>query len=286
MDINRHSTLDQVAAAIEKAKTESAHPAEYFNFRIELAKSAALAWKEASPLASASGLPDDLALKLAAGNVVLKPEKLEIGEEWAAGRAADTTGIFARHGMAFGEALSAFVADKGGAPVAGWIRMLLKRDRKGLAKEARTFDMQGSMLAFFAAEVARPVMVRTAEALRPALDEERWKRGNCLVCGSDPCFSKYEGEGGARYLLCMACGTIWKFQRIHCPFCGCTDGKKHGFMSYDDDPSYRIDHCGECKRYMKALDLRGKLAQERVLEAEDAMTLYLDLAAEKKGFKR
>jgi FdhE protein len=135
------------------------------------------------------------------------------------------------------------------------------------------------------AETLRPFLREAASSVRELSDDEKWRRGYCPVCGAEPSFSKFEGEGGARYLLCSVCETVWQFQRVKCPFCANADADTLGFFFHEETPRYRIDFCRDCNRYIKGVDLRETIAGTDVsLRSEDVKTLYLDLAAEKKGF--
>jgi len=107
----------------------------------------------------------------------------------------------------------------------------------------------------------------------------------CPYCGSPPGLALLQGEDGHRVLVCVLCGRKRAFPRMKCPFCG-----KEGVLETirDADTTARwIEGCGTCGGYLKAMDARTAGASDPVLPlVESVATLYLDLIAEKEGFRR
>ncbi|MGQ9595339.1 MAG: formate dehydrogenase accessory protein FdhE [Anaerolineae bacterium] len=125
-----------------------------------------------------------------------------------------------------------------------------------------------------------PYVQQMADAVRPLLREELWRRGICPVCGGWPQFAFLERETGARRLYCARCDTTWGFDRVTCPFCREVDA-----MVYypSEDEVYRLYACEACKRYLKTMDLRRTLRTPEPL-VERLVTISMDLAAQEKGY--
>ncbi|MGC8837023.1 MAG: formate dehydrogenase accessory protein FdhE [Anaerolineae bacterium] len=125
-----------------------------------------------------------------------------------------------------------------------------------------------------------PYVQRAAEAFRPLLREDLWRRGVCPLCGGWPQFAFLERETGTRRLYCARCDTSWGFDRVTCPFCGQMDA-----MVYypSEDEVYRLYACEACRRYLKTMDLRRTLRMPEPL-VERLVTISMDLAAQEKGY--
>ena len=114
------------------------------------------------------------------------------------------------------------------------------------------------------------------------VDQENWRRGFCPVCGGNPDIAFLDTERGARWLVCSRCDAEWVFQRLQCPYCGCTDQNALAYFT-DDKGSYRLYVCEQCKHYLKAIDLRQ--AEEGVLmPLERLFTLDIDRQAQEDGY--
>ena len=57
------------------------------------------------------------------------------------------------------------------------------------------------------------------------------------------------------------------------------------FYTEKEGRAYRIDVCDKCKRYIKTIDAK-ELGMEVIPRIEDVGTMYLDILAEKQGYKR
>jgi len=125
-----------------------------------------------------------------------------------------------------------------------------------------------------------PYVQRAADAVRPLVREDLWRRGICPLCGGWPQFAFLERETGARRLYCARCDTSWGFDRVTCPFCGEVDA-----MVYypSEDGVYRLYACEACRRYLKTMDLRRTLRTPEPL-VERLVTISMDLAAQEKGY--
>ncbi|OGO31742.1 MAG: hypothetical protein A2Z29_06285 [Chloroflexi bacterium RBG_16_56_11] len=130
--------------------------------------------------------------------------------------------------------------------------------------------------------VLRPWLVKYATSLASLVDQDRWRRRVCPVCGGVPDFSFLDKERGSRWLVCSRCDTEWAFQRLECPWCGCQEPGQLAYLA-DDQELYRVYTCQCCRKYVKTIDLR-KTEQKVLLPLERLLTLDLDRQAQEKGF--
>ena len=128
----------------------------------------------------------------------------------------------------------------------------------------------------------KPFLISRAQTLLGFVDQERWRRGYCPICGGSPDFAFLDKERGARWLLCCRCDTEWLFQRLECPYCSTQDQNALAYFT-DDDGLYRLYICEQCKRYLKAIDLR-QAKSEVLLPLERLYTLDIDRQAQEHGY--
>ncbi len=128
----------------------------------------------------------------------------------------------------------------------------------------------------------KPFLVGYSQALLSFMDQERWRRGYCPICGGSPDFAFLDKKYGARWLLCSRCDTEWLFQRLECPYCGNQNQNTLAYFT-DDDQLYRLYVCEQCTQYLKAIDLR-QAKEEVVVPAERLFTLGIDAQARDYGY--
>ncbi|MDY6912331.1 MAG: formate dehydrogenase accessory protein FdhE, partial [Chloroflexota bacterium] len=68
-----------------------------------------------------------------------------------------------------------------------------------------------------------PFLSIQADILSPKIEQAKWRRRYCPVCGGKPDFSFLSKENGVRWLSCSRCDAEWLFQRMECPCCGTQD---------------------------------------------------------------
>jgi FdhE protein len=127
-----------------------------------------------------------------------------------------------------------------------------------------------------------PFLVSYSNALLGLVNQERWRRGYCPICGGNPDFAFLDKERGARWLLCSRCDAEWLFQRLECPYCGTQDQDALAYFT-DDEGLYRLYVCERCKRYLKALDLR-QAKSDVLLPLERLFTFDIDAQAKEYGY--
>ena len=128
----------------------------------------------------------------------------------------------------------------------------------------------------------RPFLVNYSTALLSLVNQENWRRGYCPICGGYPDLAFLDTERGARWLVCSRCDAEWLFQRLECPYCGSKDQDALAYFT-DDEGLYRLYVCEQCKRYLKAVDLR-QAKSEVLLPLERLLTLDIDAQAKEYGY--
>jgi len=148
---------------------------------------------------------------------------------------------------------------------------------------AMRHSVDGELLGSVVAEVVKPFLAVHSEVLLPKVDQESWRRQYCPICGGRPDFAYLDEERGARWLLCSRCDAEWLFQRLECPYCGCQDQSALAYFT-DDAGLYRLYVCEQCKRYLKAIDLR-QAKSEVLLPLERLLTFEFDIQAREDGYR-
>lgn len=167
---------------------------------------------------------------------------------------------------------------------AEWVSLAQQRFEAGQAVGEGSGEPEGATLAQISVDLAlKPYLRWAAEQVLPYVDQERCRRGYCPVCDGEPDFAYLARESGARGLLCSRCDTQWLHKRLECPFCGNT--KRESLAYYpSEDNRYRLYVCDECKRYLKAIDLR-EMGKTPLLPVERIVTIDMDLAARENGYR-
>ncbi len=178
------------------------------------------------------------------------------------------------------------VAGTDGLEEVDWLPLAGRRFEQGMANESEEEAPEEPEMGLVETAVdlaLQPYLEWAAEQVRPHVDQDRWKRGHCPVCGGAPDFAVLVEETGARHLLCSRCRSQWLYKRLGCPFCNNTDHTKLLYYPSEDEV-YRLYVCQVCKHYLKAIDLR-KATHRVVLAVEPLLTVAMDLAAQKQGYK-
>lgn len=174
----------------------------------------------------------------------------------------------------------------GGFNLEELFKRVVAEDEKYLDTKTQKLKLNKELLLFLAKNSINPVLEAYANQLKGYVDQERWWRGYCPICGSKPIIGELRKKEGERFLLCSSCGFEWRFQRMVCPFCGNVEPKKHRYFYMEKETrGYRVDVCEKCKTYIKTIDTR-ELDEEVILPIEDLGTLHLDILAQKEGYKR
>ncbi len=128
----------------------------------------------------------------------------------------------------------------------------------------------------------KPFLASYSKVLLGLVNQEKWRRRYCPICGGNADFAFLDKERGARWLLCSRCDTEWLFQRLQCPHCGTQSQNDLAYFT-DDEGIYRLYVCEQCKRYLKAIDLQ-RTKSEVLLPLERLLTLDIDTQAQEYGY--
>jgi len=128
----------------------------------------------------------------------------------------------------------------------------------------------------------KPFLASYAAFLIGSVEQSRWRRGYCPICGGNPDFSFLDTENGARWLVCSRCDTEWLFQRLKCPYCNNTDQKTLSYYT-GEEGLYRLYVCDNCKHYLKTIDMRNTRS-DTLIPLERVLTLEIDTQARNYGY--
>lgn len=147
-------------------------------------------------------------------------------------------------------------------------------------------NLKRAILSFLAENSLRPIFEAYADELKGYVDQEKWWRAYCPICGSKPVMAELIGPERKKFLVCSCCGYEWRFTRTRCPFCEKAEPKGlKFFLTKEEGKAYRVETCRKCKKYIKTVDT-NELHEELVPMVEDIGTLYLDVLAKKEGYTR
>ena len=109
----------------------------------------------------------------------------------------------------------------------------------------------------------------------------------CPCCGAPPLAAVLRDEPeikGRRTLLCSLCLTEWTFPRTRCPACGEERAEKRPHHVSESWPHVRVEECGSCRTYIKAIDLRENGLAVPVVD--ELASVELDLWAAEQGLAK
>lgn len=139
-------------------------------------------------------------------------------------------------------------------------------------------------LLFFGRALAAPFVTEAVRRSKPRVTSPQSSNA-CPWCSSAPGLAMLGRDAGKRILFCSVCGESWEFSRVKCPFCG--DQAGLGTLTVGTDDPCSIETCGQCKGYLKTVDVRQLPRDKEVVPlVETTATVYLDLIAEKEGYAR
>jgi FdhE protein len=138
------------------------------------------------------------------------------------------------------------------------------------------------LLPFVLNQTARPFLQACARDLAPLVEQALWQRGHCPICGGEPDLAYLDDATGARHLVCARCDYEWGFPRVKCPYCNTSEPSNITYTP-SHDGRYRLYLCGNCRRYLKAIDQRKTLGPMR-FPVERIRTAAADVAAREDGY--
>lgn len=113
------------------------------------------------------------------------------------------------------------------------------------------------------------------------------ERAACPCCGAAPVAAVLRDEPeikGRRTLLCSLCLAEWTFPRTRCPACGEERAEKRPHHVSESWPHIRLEECGSCRTYIKAIDLRENGLALPVVD--ELASVELDLWAVEQGLSK
>lgn len=113
-----------------------------------------------------------------------------------------------------------------------------------------------------------------------------WVHGHCPHCGSLPFMGELHGESGLRLHTCSFCLLTYRAKRLQCPFCLEEDSQKLSMFTADTETGYQAHICRSCNRYIKLADFRSLADRSYEPALDDALSLPLDMLAQRQGFTR
>ena len=96
-----------------------------------------------------------------------------------------------------------------------------------------------------------------------------------------PIFGQASEIKGRRTLLCSLCLAEWTFPRTRCPACGEERAEKRPHHVSESWAHVRVEECGSCRTYVKAIDLREVGLAVPVVD--ELASIDLDLWAVEQG---
>lgn len=215
------------------------------------------------------------------GIPLMKPDELKLDWSLLKDTFAQIAATFADYPDLFGESRGKLKEPKS----LSVLRKLIKAQLDvASSPAASTFEDTNEQLLMKAIIVAtlKPFLVAHSKALLGFVDQKRWRRGYCPICGGGADFAFLDRENGARWLVCSWCDAEWLFQRLQCPYC---DNRNQDALAYftDENRIYRLYVCEQCHTYIKAIDLRY-VKEEAPLPVERLLTLGMDTQAQEKGY--
>ena len=126
-----------------------------------------------------------------------------------------------------------------------------------VAELAGYLKVDPEIVRFTLTQLVKPYAAKKAEAFAELIQESKWLKGYCPICGSWPEMGFLEGREGRRWLRCSFCSHEWTFSRTECPFCESHDPDKLEIFYSEGRPFERAELCYECRKYLGKCRLEG-----------------------------
>lgn len=225
-----------------------------------------------------------VAYRLDGGELLIKPEELEVDLEVLEGLFKGLGELFVGRGGDAAGILGSFLEGKGKRELELLVNAFQYKDEEkflSLAGEEEA-EVVYSLLHLSLA----PFYWRMAEPLAKQAPLGQVPRGTCPVCGDLPVMGLIRSDDGVRILECSLCGVRWGIPRMICPFCMESDQERLGYLYAERDRAHRVYICDNCHKYLKVTLQESEKEEEIVLALEDLATMDLDRAAEDRGYLR
>jgi FdhE protein len=161
------------------------------------------------------------------------------------------------------------------------IAALLAGDADGVRTRALAAGLDPALAATLFRFTLFPDLVAMNGSI--AAKNVSWLGGYCPTCGSWPLLGEFRGIDQQRRLRCGLCAADWEAPRLRCPFCGCSEHDRLGFLHQEgEETRLKAATCDACHGYVKMVSTLSALSPLGLLVA-DVETLHLDLAAAERG---
>jgi len=120
--------------------------------------------------------------------------------------------------------------------------------------------------------------------VRGITDFTLWRQSYCPVCGQIAVIARHRSKDRARVMECWLCHAQWVYPRLECPYCENKDHKKLRFFYVPGDKARQVHVCEECNKYLKTIDSKV-MEKDTLLDVEVIATTYLDVLAEREGYR-
>lgn len=160
----------------------------------------------------------------------------------------------------------------------------LKERLRDVIHKAGGMEIPTEAERFISLNALKPFYRKEAIEFKGRINYNSWTKGICPVCGSAPLMGKLGEDNGKLFLECSLCETTWPFPRVTCAFCDNTDQNTLGYFYPENNKAYRINVCQQCEKYIKIIDERI-LNKKAVLQIENIVSDYLDVAVEREGYQ-
>ena len=165
------------------------------------------------------------------------------------------------------------------------LQSVLNGDESALVARAHRAGVEAEAFVAVACLVALPLLHALSRRLAGEIPAS-WTAGYCPVCGAWPALAEVCGVERARHLRCGRCGSAWRAHCLSCPYCGTSEHDELGSLDVEEDGSKTaVEVCGRCGGYLKRFMRLRSGSYEEVL-VSDLMSVTLDLAAVKRGYRR
>ena len=170
-------------------------------------------------------------------------------------------------------------------PPLGLVGAAIRMDDEAIATMADSAGADANAFGSIAQLAVFPILHSVRRRLAREIPTA-WPHGWCPVCAAWPTLAEMRGLERERRMRCGRCGSDWRRNVLHCPFCDENDHRKLGaLLEEGDEERRRVETCRTCMGYLKSVTTLGALPEAK-LAAEDVTTLHHDLVAVERGFRR
>lgn len=176
---------------------------------------------------------------------------------------------------------------------AKWLELLIRGETGLYGDLAGELETEYDTVRFIIEQGLKPYCEACAVILAPHVEQMRWDRGYCPVCGAFPDATylrkgkeDYEylvAHGGQRWLHCSLCSHEWRLRRMVCPFCENEDADSLEYFQPAELEHERIYVCHKCRRYVTCIDV-SQLVDVPPGDLLPFELLHMDLIAQQKGY--